>query len=176
MMFQSELWLILHEEEQKHIWEKFYYEFQFNPNIKNELPPFKFQIPVNVYDINDSRIYNDDETINNLIKSIFIECMNNDDFMYVLDWQHTCFRYNPRVNTVTKSPVFVEDGRYEYGGYNVYFPSFYPNGDYYFFIAKDFRWGYLTHPWLEKVWIFGDKLITLFKKSYRELDFIPCTL
>jgi hypothetical protein len=102
--------------------------------------------------------------------------MQNDDFMYVLDWQHTCFRYNPRIKTIIEYPVFIKDNRYAHGGYNVYFPDFYPNGDFYFFIAKDFSWGYLTHPILNKVWVFGDNLVNLMRKHYQKLGFISCTL
>ena len=68
----------------------------------------------------------------------------------------------------------MPDERYGGGGYNIYFPEFYPNGDYYFFIAKDFRWGYLTHPWLKKAWVFGDNLMRLFQKYSNELSFIEC--
>jgi hypothetical protein len=96
--------------------------------------------------------------------------------MYALDWQHTCFRYNPRVKNVIEYPVFIVDERYCGGGYNVYFPKFYPDGDYYFFIAKDFRWGYFSHPWLKKVWVFGNDLMLLFDEMANKIKFIPCRL
>jgi hypothetical protein len=57
-----------------------------------------------------------------------------------------------------ENPTFIIDERCDHGGYNVCFPEFYPNGDYYFFVAIDFRWGYFTHPWKMKLWIFGDEL------------------
>lgn len=173
---QQELWLILHDDEYNNVWNKIDCEFCFNPSTNEETPPFKFHIPVDCYDISHSLIIKGDEAINNIIKSTFVECMDDDDFIYALDWQHTCFRYNPRINTVIEYPVFIADKRYGGDGYNVYFPEFYPNGDYYFFIAKDFRWGYLTHPWLKKAWIFGDNLMILVKKHAVELNFISCTV
>lgn len=45
-----------------------------------------------------------------------------------------------------------------------YFPDFYPDGDYYFFIDTEFENGYLSHPWRQEVWIFGITLIDEIKK------------
>ena len=86
MKAQSELWIVLTDEETKCVWEKVDREFHFNPSINNEIPPFQFTIPVDAYDISNSTIYNDDGKANEIIKSAFIECMNDDDFMYALDW------------------------------------------------------------------------------------------
>lgn len=33
------------------------------------------------------------------------------------------------------------------------------NGDYYFFVKKDFSWGYFGHPWEKSICIFGDVFI-----------------
>ncbi|MDQ0899197.1 DUF2716 domain-containing protein [Paenibacillus sp. V4I7] len=41
--------------------------------------------------------------------------------------------------------------------------SFYPDGDYYLFINKDFLWGYLGHPWEQTISIFGGDLIHQFE-------------
>ncbi len=49
--------------------------------------------------------------------------------------------------------------------YSKYFPTYCPNGDYYFFIDVNFCFGYLGHPWQQKVWIYGKKLIEEFKKA-----------
>lgn len=34
-----------------------------------------------------------------------------------------------------------------------------------FFIYVNFHFGYLGHPWQQKVWIYGKKLIEEFKKA-----------
>jgi len=171
MEFQSELWVILQDDEYDYVWKRVYSEFCFSPSVKPEIVPFQFQVPFDCYDINYSYLYENDDPIDEIIKSVFIECMENDDFMYALDWHHTCFKYNPRINI--EPPTFIADERYTNGGYNVYFPPFYPDGDYYFFIAKDFRGGYLTHPWLEKVWVFGDKLMPLIKQYSEKIGLVP---
>jgi hypothetical protein len=98
--------------------------------------------------------------------------MDDDPFMYALDWYHTCYRYNPRIKQRKESPAFIADERYAHGGYNAYFPTFYPDGDFYFFTAKDFRWGYFTHPWKKRLWVIGDKLMRQIKYHSEELGFI----
>jgi hypothetical protein len=171
MGHKPDLWVILSEEERGFVWDKVYSEFNFRPSMKNDVPPFEFKIPADCYDISNSPIYNDDSGINERIKSAFAECMGDDGFMYALDWRHTCFRYNPRIDAAIEYPVFIEDLSYGNGGYNIWFPTFYPDGDYYFFIAKDFIWGYLTHPWLKKVWVFGGGLVDFFRSFSRKIGF-----
>ena len=176
MEFQSELWVILQDDEYDRVWDNLETEFRFNPrSAVNGLPTFSFPIPVDAYSLGEYSVWCENESINNgIIKTVFIECMEDDDYMYALDWQHTCFRYNPRIRDTIEYPVFIPDEKKPSLGYNVYFPEFYPDGDFYFFVAKDFRWGYLTHPWLNKVWVFGDKLISLIKKYSEKLGFMPC--
>ena len=178
---QAEVWVIMQDAECDKVWDRVDSEFNFNPSMVNNLPPFTFSIPVNVYDISHSNLYKDDEKLIDIMKTIFVDCMGNDDFMYALDWQHTCFRYNPRIADNFEYPVFVKydvpikNEHVNWEGYNVYFPTFYPNGDYYFFIAKDFSWGYLTHPWLKKAWVFGDCLMKEMKNNMLKLGFTLCT-
>lgn len=76
--------------------------------------------------------------------------------------------YDPR-NPEEQKNFVVNDERYWGGGYNVYFPPFYPDGDYYFFIDESFEFGLLGHPWRQEIWIFGEPLLTEFKKVHTEL-------
>lgn len=181
MDYQSEVWRILEEDESGKVWDKVYNNFKFSPSVKKSITPFKFKTPVDIYDISTSLIWQDNKEINEKIRLALIVCMIDDDYMYALDWQHTSFRYNPRIIDNFKYPVFIKyeipikNEHVNWDGYNVWFPTFYPNGDYYFFIAKDFTWGYLTHPWLERAYIFGDCLKKMFKKIANEIGFIYCT-
>ena len=93
-----------------------------------------------------------------------MKCTKINGELYALNWQHSCFRYNPHIKDEPKI-IEVEDERYWDGGYTAYFPTYCPNGDYYFFIDVNFRFGYLGHPWQQKVWIYGKKLIEEFKKA-----------
>jgi len=174
---QLDLWVVLKDDEYGYVWDKVDKKCRFrayaNPN-RGEFP-FKFKEPVDYYDIRGPLVFNsdNDESLNEVFKSVFVESMGSDNYMYALDWHHTCFRYNPRINTIIEYPVWIDDNSYGGSGYNVYFPDFYPNGDYYFFIAKDFRWGYLTHPWQMKVWVWGEPLMRLFKEKSRLLGLVP---
>lgn len=174
MELQSEIWMLLQDDEYRKIWDKVYTEFNFRPSINPIFPPFFFKVPVDIYDISNLPSEDEyDELMDKIIVDSFIECMGNDDFMYALDWQHSGFRYNPRIKTLKQS-TFISDDRCNDGGYDACFPDFFPDGDYYFFISKDFTWGYLTHPWLLKAWVFGEPLKEYFLKNLDILKFIPC--
>jgi len=170
----QEVWVIMDGSEEKNVWKIITHDFHFNPSVNGNIEAFSFKMPVDVYDISETGLIQNMETnlvqyneeLNKLIVSIFVECMENDPFMYVLDWHHSSFRYNPRIKQVKENPCFIENH-----GHYVYFPEFYPDGDYYFFAAKDFRWGYFTHPWQKKAFVFGDKLMEKFKAHAEELGF-----
>ena len=103
-----------------------------------------------------------------LIKLIFSECMGRDDYIYAIDWHHSWFKYNPKINEPYGLYMMyetLEDTK-------AYFPHFYPNGDYYLFVSKNFDWGYLTHPWQEKVYVFGEKIVALMEEKYQNIGFI----
>jgi len=165
-------WEVLSDEEYKLVWGNIYDTFKFNPKFEetiNEKEFLELPKPFKVYDMHlftnylkdDSVVIDDDyyNNFNKLITDIFINCMGTDEFLYVLDWQHSSFRYNPK--SEDKMPRFLETEEY-----NIYFPDFYPDGDYYLFVAKDLSWGYFTHPWKQELWIFGEMLL-------KEIEKIP---
>lgn len=91
--------------------------------------------------------------------------------MYSLDWQHTCYEYYPRVKIRKENPAFILDSEDSNDGYYAYFPEFYPNGDYYLFISRDLSWGYLTDPWRQQIFVYGEQLRKEIKKKSRYLGF-----
>ena len=102
-----------------------------------------------------------------------VDCLGEDEWIYALDWQHSGFRYDPR-RPVTEHDHWVEDARYGGvlgGGYNAYFPEFYPDGDYYFFVQRDLKWGYLGHPWRREIWLFGAPLVERLSPELEALGF-----
>lgn len=178
MTYQSKVWEMLDEREYDEVWDKFYQSFSFHPSADNSIVPFEFTIPTDIYDISTSPIWGNNKDINEKIRLSLIKCMKEDAYMYALDWKHTGFRYNPRIIDHFEYPVFIKydkpikNEHVNWEGFNVYFPTFYPNGDYYFFIAKDFSWGYLTHPWQEKAFVFGDCLRECFAEFADEIGFV----
>ena len=174
---QSEVWKVLEEDEYRKVWDQVYTDLDFYGRRGKD---FAFKTPVDVYDISSSLVREDNEEINEKIRLALIECMKDDPYMYALDWQHTGFRYNPRVIDNFEYPVFIKykvpikNEHAGWEGYNVWFPKFYSDGEYYFFIAKDFSWGYFTHTWFNKVYILGDFFRKRFKEIANEIGYIPC--
>jgi len=172
MCYQTDVWQIISKAEYKMIWDKIYNDFGFQPSIDASIKPFDFKIPFDIYDLKKSMVDWDNEDVYKIIINIFVECMVEDEYMYALDWQHSCYRYNPRIRNLKDNPTFIHDENYPCGGYNAYFPEFYPNGDYFFFVAKDLSWGYLTHPWQNKIWVYGDSLILCLRKYSKQIGLV----
>lgn len=173
----DEIWTIVEEHEYNYLWAIIENEFQFCPKHSNP-HTFHFKMPCNAYNIEGSRLYdaNEDSDVNQWILSVFIDCMGNDPYMYALDYMHACFKYDPRIKEKKPRPTFIADRRFENGGYNAYFPRFYPDGEYYLFVSKAFTWGYFTHPWLKKLWVFGDCLMQHIRSRMEWLEIKPTTI
>ncbi|MCM1468473.1 MAG: DUF2716 domain-containing protein [Alistipes sp.] len=102
------------------------------------------------------------ETQEKIVNGIFINLSEKD--LFALDWQHDCFIYNPRENI----PLYTwwED---QSRNCNVYFPSYYPNGDFHAFVSMDYTYGIYGHPWREEIYVVGLSLIELFEKNKLDL-------
>lgn len=149
------------------VWDRVYRELGFAPGMR-ETRPFDIKVPHAVYGI-DKMTEAQADRMENTAKEVFARI--TDGKMYALDWQHSALLYDPR-DPEEQQDFWVDDERYIGGGYNVYFPSFYPDGDYYFFIAEDFSFGWLGHPWRREVWIFGEKLLPEIESVYKDLGWI----
>ena len=132
------------------IWNKAYDEFKFTPSIDLNVIPLEFKIPYKCYLLNKVWYETQEKVVNEIFKTISLSDI------YVLNWQHDCFEYNPNEN-IKLYYNLPNDER------DFYFPSYYPNGDYYFFISKDFSYGMLGHPWRKEIYIFGEELIQEFE-------------
>lgn len=163
--------MLLNEEERRRVWDRVDGELNFFPNCAGRsfefhIPPFEIKGNHVVYAIENTD--DDISRMNSLITNAFINCTKPGERIFALDWQHSAFLFNPR-NPEEQESIYVKDARYFGGGYNAYFPDYYPDGDYYFFISEDFRFGYLTHPWREEAWVFGDELIKEFESFYESI-------
>ena len=106
--------------------------------------------------------------MDDLIGQAFLNVTKQGHRLYALDWQHSGFLFDPRSEDAYKS-IYLGENPYLKGGLYACFPSFYPDGDYYFFIDEHLQFGYLSHPWRQEVWIFGDVLIKEFQSIYSQL-------
>ena len=160
---------ILGEEESKQIWDRINTELQFQPSIRVNTLPFRLSEPYLVLDLACAA----QEQVEKLLAEVpgaLAACLGEDDWIYALDWHHSYFRYDPRL-PITEHSHWVEDESYMGGGYDAYFPDFYPDGDYYFFVQRDLKWGYLGHPWRREIWIFGDPLLDALSPTLETLGF-----
>jgi len=169
--------MLLNNDQYKSVWDRVYNELQFYPSMRASDIPFVIKQRHTVYKIKIKYIYDrikniemfdNIENMEKLISNAFINCTRQGERIYALDWQHSAFLYDPR-NPDEQRSFFVKDDRYFGGGYNAEFPEYFPDGDYYFFISEDFRFGYLTHPWRQEAWVFGDELIEEFESFYESI-------
>jgi len=130
-------------------------------------PPFQIPFPYVVYGI-EQMTEEQLDIMDEQVQQAFLNVTKEGQCLYALDWQHSGFLYDPRSSDAYKS-AWVEDARFPQGGYMAFFPPFYPNGDYYFFIDENLQFGYLSHPWREEVWVFGENLIKEFDRIYSKL-------
>ena len=165
--------LINHTEAYNRIWDWVDEELGFSPSCYytghdlDKFSPFRLKGNYAVYGIermNDEPL----ERMDEFILGAFLSVTEKGERLYALDWQHSAFLFDPRKPEEMES-VYVEDDRFMGGGYWAYFPPFYPDGDYYFFIAESLEFGYLSHPWRKEVWIFGDRLINVFERIHTDL-------
>lgn len=148
--------VIQNENEYNDIWNKINTEYQFAPSSENWL---NLPAPNKKYHINKLWSDTQEKLVNNILQSI------NQSKMYALDWQHDCFVFDPRENIPLDYWYYDESG-----DCNVFFPSYYPNGDFYFFISMDWNMGLFGHPWKSEIYVMGEKLIKAFDSMKKELD------
>lgn len=158
------------------VWDKVYNQLHFKPDSLHRAHSFNINSPFEIH--NENSVYGIEnmkdvhiDIMEDIIRNIFIDVTTENERIYALDWQHSAFLYNPR-NVEEQKSIWVEDERYSGGGYNAFFPAFYPDGDYYFFIDENFRFGYLGHPWRQEVWVFGELLLNKFEQVYPKLGWV----
>lgn len=131
------------------IWMDIGKEFNY-PNVSTEFVSSKefitYKIPF---------WYDEQELI---VNEIFKKISTNE--IYALDWQHDCFIYNPNENIPVDTSWYDEKRNA-----NIYFPTYYPNGDYFAFVSFDYGYGLFGHPWKQAIYVVGDKLIELFEEN-----------
>jgi len=163
-------WEMLSVDCSEGLWREFKRQCGFNLSAATNEKVFSPSAEHDIYDCKNAVSKAESCAVwSSMIRNIFTKVKGEDDYIYALDWQHSEFKYIPENDrgNVNQS-YFVND---EHGGFNVYLPKFYPDGDYYLFLAKDFSWGYLTDPWRKQITVYGDELRTEIFKNYEFLGF-----
>jgi hypothetical protein len=134
-------WIELTDEERGTVWDRFYAEFNFKISViyKALSRPKALERDLNA------------KTLGALQR-----CLRPEQFVYALDWQHTCYYLYPH--------KFAEANELEAWRVPVL-----PNGDYYIFLAEDFRFGLFCHPWEQTICVFGKELLDAFTVNMPEI-------
>ncbi|MDQ4122753.1 MAG: DUF2716 domain-containing protein [Acidobacteriota bacterium] len=143
-----EAWELLSEIEYDEVWDRFYEQFDFKPSVyRRDFPGIKEPSSSITYEFDypiSPEIINDLET---KTLSAFLSIVPAGDALYVLDWQHDCYWFRPHIPfREWEIPVL-------------------PNGDYYIFLDKDFRFGIFGHPWEKTICVWGEELLAAFEKN-----------
>ena len=136
----------LSEDESQETWDKFYEVFHFKPSPK-DFPSITSGKPQLKFDIQDC--FSPDYPFHKLEDfaiALFTKISKPKDRLYALDWQHTCYDFDPRLKM----------DRNEFGEWEI--PVF-PNGDYYIFLTKDFENLWFGHPWEQTITLIGDEIV-----------------
>jgi hypothetical protein len=144
-------WTLLEDDDLKKVWARIYKDFDFKPSVKI-FPSFRTPSPFIKYDI--SNCYAEELIRDFEDKSVmaFQQCTQPGELIYALDWEHECYLVDPRLEFPRHTPWRVDNGDW--------IISIHPDGDYHFFVATDFSWGILGHPWEKTITIYGEKFIS----------------
>ena len=152
--------VILDRDEYNRIWTKIDQIYQFKPSVDpNSGEWIRLDQPFKKYRL--KCVW--DERQEEIVRRIMCKVIHAD--MYALDWHHDCFIFNPfeKITPGLQYRDFERDCK-------VYFPSYYPNGDYYFFISMDWKNGMYGHPWKQEIRVVGRKMIQAFDEEKEELQ------
>lgn len=153
---------ILEEKIADQLWKKIYNDFCFTSSCTKEkycwinLPePHKKYLLQNVWNKEEEK----------LVNSFFEELAEGD--LFALNWQHDSFVFSPKEH-IPANFEFYDESR----NCNVYFPTYYPDGDYYFFFDRDYKIALFGHPWLKEIIVLGKELIQKFDSHLNELKIV----
>lgn len=154
--------VILDQKLYDQLWDKMLGEYQFRPKWNPDGKPFSIPHPYRLYRLGE-RCWTQEQEAR--VNEIFEALVPEDGYLYALDWNHDCFIFNPRERIPLDYHYYDEER-----AVNVYFPSYYPNGDFYFFIAADWSFGLLGHPWRRELYLWGDELTARIERLAGYLD------
>lgn len=144
-------WSEFTDDEYTTIWDRFYAEFDFKPNYhERSKSAISEPLPFVTYDLSANLSVQAISEIDGLLFDSFKAITPIGQLIYWLDWHHKCYRFDPQC-AVGFGPT-----------------SWYPDGDYYIFLASDFSWGTFGHPWQQSLCVFGVSLLNRVDQYMRD--------
>jgi hypothetical protein len=170
MVERSDDWGRLDSTTNDAAWSRIRTEFGFRPSMDPNVATFVLPVPHDVYDISGSPLSRGDQELARLVDTIFTKCIGDDDHMLFLESERRGSRFDPQLLRPEPKPIQLLDG----AGHpsHVLPPEYFPWGDYHLWVATDLSWGYLTHPWLLRAWVYGEPLAALIRQHAPELGFV----
>ena len=151
-------WYELKQEEEDKVWDRFYTQFSFRPSvnpaywpgIKEPQPSITYSIS-SIYGAGEEHYQRLDKDLRTKTLTALRLCIAPDEFLYVLDWQHACYRFYPHPSYAGKPIKWLV--------------PVLPNGDYYIFLRQDFTFGLFGHPWEQTICVFGEPFLNVLEKD-----------
>jgi hypothetical protein len=153
-------WRQLGQHEYVPVWDRFDRRFDFQasiepsrwPAIAEPIPSLTWDLAVSRHDLEERwrsgqlRFAVDENRLNRLVMVALRDCVAEDEWVYVLDWQHPGYRCWPhRVDPDLRTDMWPV--------------QVFPDGDYYIFASPDLRFGTFGHPWEATLCVWGVELI-----------------
>lgn len=138
-------WIPMTQAEDEKVWNVIDQQFQFAPST-TVFPSFRAPSPFITYEVDYEKRAEIEQELGRILTELTVE----GERVMALDWNHQGYWIDPR------RPFL----RNEEGDWRI--PAV-PDGDYSFFIARDFHWGYLGHPWEGSITLFGEEMISAFQ-------------
>lgn len=139
-------WVDLSSAEYDEIWGVVYADLAFRPSVDQDRWP-SFREPAGSITWSVSSAFVDLERSESLVAGMLLaaldEVRGDDEYVYALDWQHPSYRFFPES---VRPPSHVDSWPV---------PAL-PDGDYFLFLARDLRFGWLSHPWEQSVCVCGE--------------------
>lgn len=135
-------------EQENTIWDSFYEKFKFSPSVHPEnFPSILEPHPSTTYEIKEKYSDEEVEDLNAKVQEAIKSCSTINERICVLDWQHQCYWFYPHRH------------------FQEWLVPVLPDGDYYIFLAEDFRFGIFGHPWEWTSCVWGGNLISFLENS-----------
>ena len=159
-------WQMLNEDERERVWTEFDTRFGFRASMDPEdWPGIREPTASRTYAIGhvfgEAQRY-DRLTIDlsNKLRRALQACVSPTTAVLVLEWQGPAYRFWPH------EP-------FEYAEEDAWPVPVLPNGDYYIFLAEDFSFGVVGHPWEHTMCVFGAALLAAIDEEMPELFGAP---
>jgi hypothetical protein len=157
----------LYDSEYAEVWDRFDAKFDFRPSIY-EFPGITEPSPSITWsldELNDDPSYRRLDRLVDVVQDGLASCSKPGESLWILDWQHTCYRLRPDLPKTDMFLPRVLEGRSREG-----WPlSPYPDGDYYIFLAEDLRFGTFGHPWEHSLCVFGAELLDVIEEDVHQM-------